>query len=134
MPSRMRHSKFILPVVYDFIRGLFFHVSICYKLGLKLFRSLTEGTYLWVIMLGRLIIFTVVLLPGWIGMVKYWIFSPKIIRNVEYGLGARKRNLLDIYLPADSASGSSEPVPVVVFVTGNHSKRYYLQQVFLLPI
>jgi prenylcysteine alpha-carboxyl methylesterase len=126
MPSRMRHSKFLLPVVYDFIRGLFFHVSICYKLGLKLFRSLTEGTYLWVIMLGRLIIFTVVLLPGWIGMVKYWIFSPKIIRNVEYGLGARKRNLLDIYLPADSVSGSGDPVPVVVFVTGNNSERNLL--------
>lgn len=55
-------------------------------------------------------------------MVKYWIFSPKIIRNVEYGLGARKRNLLDVYLPADYDSGCSD-VPVVVFVTGNFSDR-----------
>ena len=99
-------------------------MSICYKLGLKLFKSLTKGTYRWVIMLARLIIFTVVLLPGWIGMVKYWIFSPKIIRNVEYGFGARKRNLLDIYLPADFASGSSD-VPVVVFVTGNLNERIF---------
>lgn len=122
MPSRMRPSRLLLPLIYNFIRGLLFHVPICYKLGFKLFRSLTAGTYIWVIMLARLIIFTVVLLPGWIGMVKYWIFSPKIIRNVEYGQGARKRNLLDVYLPADYVSGCSD-VPVVVFVTGNFSER-----------
>ena len=129
----MRPSKLILPAIYNFIGGLLFHVSICYKLGVKLFRSLTGGTYIWVVMLGRLIVFTLVLIPGWIGMVKYWIFSPNIIRNVEYGLGARKRNLLDVYLPADFASGSSD-VPVVVFVTGNYIKRKFFCRIYLFQV
>ena len=77
--------------------------------------------------------FTLVLIPGWIGMVKYWIFSPNIIRNVEYGLGARKRNLLDVYLPADFASGSSD-VPVVVFVTGNYIKRKFFCRIYLFQV
>lgn len=101
----------------DFFNGLLFHIPICYKLGSKLFKSLIRGTWMWMIMLVRLLIFTAVLLPGWIGMVKYWLFSPNIIRNVEYGQGARKRNLLDVYLPAQSLVESGE-TPVVVFVTG----------------
>jgi prenylcysteine alpha-carboxyl methylesterase len=73
---------------------------------------------MWIIMLVRLIIFTVVLLPGWIGMVKYWLFSPNIVRNVEYGLGAKKRNLLDVYLPTESPP-DGVGTPVIVFVTGD---------------
>jgi prenylcysteine alpha-carboxyl methylesterase len=75
---------------------------------------------MWIIMLVRLIIFTVVLLPGWIGMVKYWLFSPNIVRNVEYGLGAKKRNLLDVYLPAESPPDGIG-TPVIVFVTGDYT-------------
>ena len=68
-------------------------------------------------MFGRLMMFSTLLLPGWIGMVRYWLLSPNIIRNIEYGQGARKRNLLDVYLPPNYSAGG-EGVPVVVFVTG----------------
>ena len=122
----------ILFRIIDLLNGLLFHIPICYKLGFKLLKSLSRGTWTWIIMLGRLLIFTALLLPGWIGMVKYWLFSRNILRNVEYGLGARKRNLLDGYLPPDYASGGVA-TPVVVFVTGNGDilwlnccKRYIL--------
>ena len=102
----------------DFLNGLLFHIPICYKLGLKLFKSLSKGTWIWMIMAVRLVIFSALLIPGWIGMVKYWLFSVNIVRNVEYGQGARKRNLLDIYLPIGYANGDVG-APVVIFVTGN---------------
>lgn len=118
LPKRL---KSLIYMVVEFLNGLLFHVPICYKLGLKLFKSLSRGTWTWVIMLGRLIIFSVLLLPGWIGMVKYWFFSPNIVRNVEYGQGARKRNLLDIYLPIGLSNGDIG-APVVIFVTGNSNQ------------
>ena len=94
---------------------------------------------MWMIMFGRLLVFTIVLLPGWIGMLKYWFFSPNILRNVEYGQGARKRNMLDVYLPAESLLGGAD-MPVVVFVTGAASKsdfgpyRIYFSQIAKLYI
>ena len=110
--------KGLLYRVADVLNGLLFHIPICYKLGLKLFKSLSKGTWIWMIMLGRLIIFSALLIPGWIGMVKYWLFSPNVVRNIEYGQGARKRNLLDIYLPIGYSNGDVG-APVVIFVTGN---------------
>jgi prenylcysteine alpha-carboxyl methylesterase len=51
-------------------------------------------------MFGRLLIFTVILTPGWINLVAYWLFDSHVIKNVEYtSHGAKNRNLLDIYLP-----------------------------------
>ena len=76
------------------------HVSICARLVLRLIWFLLFGTSTWIIMAVRLICFTALMLPGWFGMVRHWLFSPAVVRNVEYGLGAKKRNVLDVYLPA----------------------------------
>ena len=53
-------------------------------------------------------------------MLIYYGFSSKIIRNVNYGEGSLKRNLLDIYLPSSDISNNSSTrkTPVVIFVTG----------------
>jgi len=59
-------------------------------------------------------------------MVIYYIFDNKIIRNIDYGHGAKYRNLLDIYLPSScsnrssssSSSSSSNGAPVIIFVSG----------------
>jgi prenylcysteine alpha-carboxyl methylesterase len=59
----------------------------------------------------------------------YYIFSPLILRNLEYGKGARNRNLLDVYLPSkfynphsnkqqQHMKHSVDLVPVVIFVSG----------------
>jgi len=71
----------------------------------------------------------IVLIPGWYHLLKYYLFSPLLLRNVEYGKGIRNRNLLDVYLPSkfydphstDSQSQQQHPidlVPVVIFVSG----------------
>ena len=60
---------------------------------------------------------------------KYYLFSPLILRNLEYGKGSRNRNLLDVYLPerffnphsdnpGQHSHRTEELLPVVVFVSG----------------
>jgi hypothetical protein len=73
----------------------------------------------------RLLAFVILLMPGWIALLKYYIFNSLIIRNIEYGKGARYRNVLDVYLPPphNPIYGKKEikydnGVPVVVFVSG----------------
>ena len=65
-------------------------------------------------MLFRLIVFTLILTPGWYQMLRYYLFTPTILNNISYGKGFRYRNLLDVYLPVKKA----EKVPVIVFVSG----------------
>ena len=45
-------------------------------------------------------------------MLRYFLFSPSIVRNVEYGLGAKKRNLLDIYLPNNNTVKGTPSTPM----------------------
>jgi hypothetical protein len=73
----------------------------------------------------RLLAFVLLLMPGWLALLKYYIFDSLIIRNIEYGKGARYRNVLDVYLPRphNPIYGKKEikydnGVPVVVFVSG----------------
>ena len=84
-----------------------FHMSICIRLTCSLLHFLICGTSTWIVMTVRLIMFAALLVPGWIGMLRYFLFSPSIVRNVEYGLGAKKRNLLDIYLPNNMVNSTS---------------------------
>ncbi|KAJ1433794.1 carboxyesterase-related protein, partial [Ochromonadaceae sp. CCMP2298] len=78
-----------------------------------LFTYLIRGSRTWVVMTLRLVLFTIVLLPGWFQMLRYWLLSPLIIRNLRYGKGAKNRNLLDVYLPRPKPLA-----PVVIFVSG----------------
>jgi hypothetical protein len=74
----------------------------------------------------RLFGFVILLMPGWMALLKYYIFDSFIIRNIEYGRGARYRNVLDVFLPrplnpgfgSKSQKRSSNGVPVVVFLSG----------------
>ena len=108
--------------VYAFTLNVIHHCLTCATLGRKLYDHVRRGTKTWVLMLSRLLIFTTILLPGWYKMVKYWLLSPLVIKNLEYGAGARKRNLLDIYLPPPSQydNNSIQPTtyPVVIFFSG----------------
>jgi hypothetical protein len=75
------------------------HVVICKKLFLKLLTFLLNGTKTWVVMTARLLIFVMILMPGWVLLLRYYFFDPFIMKNIPYGLGGKKRNLLDVYLP-----------------------------------
>jgi hypothetical protein len=83
----------------ELLKTIVYHGVVCFKNARTLLSLLLRGTRTWVYMLGRLLIFTVVLTPGWIYLLRYWLFSPYILRNIEYGKGAKNRNLLDVYLP-----------------------------------
>ena len=98
------------------------HIVICKNLLVKLLGFLLSGTKTWIVMTLRLLAFTIILTPGWIFLLRYYFFDPYIIKNIPYGLGAKQRNLLDVYLPYKV--GKSDKClrrpsgPVIVFLSG----------------
>jgi prenylcysteine alpha-carboxyl methylesterase len=107
-------------------RLVVYHALVCVRNARKLWSMLVRGTQTWVIMLGRLVLFTILLAPGWYQLLKYFFFNPFILRNVEYGLGSKFRNVMDIYLPIPPSYNRSASkkvrhhtlTPVVIFVSG----------------
>ncbi len=59
----------------------FFHIINVFKLSFRLLGHLLVGTQTWVVMFGRLIAFTMVLMSGFLKLVYYWNFSPRIVRK-----------------------------------------------------
>ena len=122
--------EFVLRVtntIISVVDLIIYHILVCCSNAKKLFTFLVRGTRTWIIMLGRLIIFTSVLGIGWYRLLKYWIFNPLILRNVEYGQGGKFRNLMDIYLPvphnptvhsSKSIDETKSGAPVIIFVSG----------------
>ena len=52
-------------------------------------------------------------------MIVFYYWSPRITRSVVYG--PKPRNRLDIYLPRSHLRDLHEPLPVVIFITGERS-------------
>lgn len=77
-------------------------IMVLCSLFIKLVRYIIVGTQTWIVMFVRLILFVVILIPGWIELLRFWIFDPSVIRNLQYGRGYRFRNVVDIYLPPSS--------------------------------
>lgn len=75
-------------------------------------------------MTGRLLVFVLILMPGWFVLLRYYFFDPYIMKNIPYGLGGRSRNLLDVYLPYTRRSEGGEKTmrkptgPVLIFLSG----------------
>uniref|UniRef100_A0A804Q7S2 protein-S-isoprenylcysteine alpha-carbonyl methylesterase n=1 Tax=Zea mays TaxID=4577 RepID=A0A804Q7S2_MAIZE len=69
-------------------------------------------SYRWISQLIALLIYAVLLMPGFIKVGYYYFFSRHVIRSVIYG--EQPRNRLDLYIPKDNSKSSS----VVAFVTG----------------
>lgn len=103
---------------------LYVHTGICWNLARRLFGFLTRGSRVWIIMTIRLLSFVLLLMPGWIALLRYYMCDAFILRNIDYGKGSR--NVLDVYLPPpyNPHSGNKRPrksergVPVIVFVSG----------------
>lgn len=105
------------------------HISIVLREAKRLITFLINGTSTWVSMAFKLIAFTLVLTPGWIRMINFYLYDHHIIRNIEFGKGSLHRNILDLYLPSlptTSTDNSKSPdrgnkktgVPIIVFVSG----------------
>ena len=94
----------IVQFTFSLMKQIFLHASLCARLAIRLLDHLCRGTKTWVIMLLRLLSFTVLLTPGWYQLVMYWLFDKNIRRNVAYSSdGASQRHLLDLYLPLPSS-------------------------------
>ncbi|KAF8716117.1 hypothetical protein HU200_026389 [Digitaria exilis] len=68
--------------------------------------------YRWISQLIALLLYAVLLMPGFIKVGYYYFFSSQVCRSVVYG--DQPRNRLDLYIPRDHSKSS----PVVAFVTG----------------
>ncbi|CAN6327179.1 unnamed protein product [Urochloa humidicola] len=68
--------------------------------------------YRWISQLMALLLYAVLLMPGFIKVGYYYFFSSQVCRSVVYG--GQPRNRLDLYIPKDD----SKSCPVVAFVTG----------------
>lgn len=117
----------VLPVLLSAVESLLwtvsYHVGVVVDNFAKLMSMLVKGTKTWIVMALRLLLFTLLLMPGWYRLLRYWFFDPFILRNVEYGKGAKLRNVMDIYLPhikkhPAGTSATEELAPVVIFVSG----------------
>lgn len=91
-------------------------ISLCFSLLKKLANFVTRGTKTWVLMFVRLLIFVIILTPGWINLMIYWIVDKRIMKNIEYGKGYKYRNVLDVYLP--DVNAKSDKRPIIIFVGG----------------
>lgn len=126
----------IVQFTFSLMKQIFLHASLCARLAIRLLDHLCRGTKTWVIMLLRLLSFTVLLTPGWYQLVMYWLFDKNIRRNVAYSSdGASQRHLLDLYLPLPSSccccnstafthnnntasTSTGNTAPVIIFVSG----------------
>lgn len=68
----------------------------------------------WLIQAVRLLIFVILMLPGFVPPFLCYLFSSKIKKNIVYGPSFRHQ--LDVYLPTTPANGKR--YPVVIFISG----------------
>jgi len=64
----------------------------------------------------RLCIYAVLLLPGFLQVIGFYVFSPRVLKSIPYGHQPRQR--LDLYVPPIPARAKGVKYPVVVFITG----------------
>ncbi|GLI62540.1 hypothetical protein VaNZ11_005204 [Volvox africanus] len=61
-----------------------------------------------------LMLYALLLMPGFLRMIVYYFFSKKVVRGIAYGSKPRQR--LDLYYPLDDRPGII--YPVIIYVTG----------------
>ncbi|CAL5224096.1 g6725 [Coccomyxa viridis] len=86
-----------------------------FRLAVLLYSYLGLGTR-WMGKLIRLIVYSVLLLPGFIQMGIFYFLSPRVTRSLVYGLAARNR--LDLYRPPSKYKRPPEGYKVVIYITG----------------
>ena len=114
-------------IIFRFAGRVVYHASLVVRLTHQLLQLLLKGSSKWMINLFSLILFILLLIPYWVYMIKNYLFSPTLIKNIEYTPGgSRNRNLLDLYLPVElkdkktNNNTNSHPPkkPVIIFLCG----------------
>lgn len=85
----------------------------CVRLAVRLYSYLGLGLK-WLTGFYRLVLYAMLLLPGFIQMIYYYFTSQQVHRSVPYGRKPRQR--LDMYIPKSVSQGDA--LPTVIFVTG----------------
>ena len=67
----------------------------------------------WMVKIGRLLLYALVLLPGFARVLAFYLLSSRVKRGLRYG--PHSRNFLDVYHPPAKLPHRS---PTIVFVTG----------------
>ena len=80
-------SRFVSLAVFLITFKWLQHFRIVSLEARRLTGLLLHGTKTWLIMLGRLLVYVIIMMPGWYELLRYWLFDDKILRNVEYGKG-----------------------------------------------
>lgn len=100
-------------------------INLFLSMPLKCFYLLITGSWTWIYMSGRLFLFVLFLLPGFLVMLHYYLTHPH--RDICYYIENKSstsditttcssRHYLDIYLPTHRKK--AEKCPVVIFLTG----------------
>lgn len=93
-------------------------LSLVPSLAARLIYFLLLGTGTWLVMFIRLAAFTLCLTPGWMQLLRYYLFSTHIDRNQKYGAGPLNRNFLDVYHPHPGRVHATGKAPILIFVSG----------------
>lgn len=70
------------------------------RLAVRLASHVVRG-WRWLFMFSRLVLYAAILLPGFLQVIGFYFFSPRVIRSVPFGGAAR--NMADVYLPKRTA-------------------------------
>ncbi|GLI62543.1 hypothetical protein VaNZ11_005207 [Volvox africanus] len=95
------------------VRRVLSEVLLLILLAVRLWTYLGVG-WKWSIQLLRLVMYATLLMPGFLQMVVFYVFSKRVRRSVVYGHKPRQR--LDLYFPPQN--GRHVAYPVVIYVTG----------------
>ncbi|EFJ43261.1 hypothetical protein VOLCADRAFT_66123 [Volvox carteri f. nagariensis] len=95
------------------VRRIFSEALLLLRLAVRLWTYLGVG-WKWSIQLLRLVLYAMLLLPGFLQMIVFYVFSPRVRRSVVYGPKPRQR--LDLYFPPHPHPHAA--YPVVIYVTG----------------
>jgi hypothetical protein len=64
-------SKSASAEIVSSLQIILYHIKNVYKLARRLLRKLIAGTSTWLYMLSRLVIYTAILLPGFLDLLRY---------------------------------------------------------------
>ncbi|KAG2425680.1 hypothetical protein HXX76_013522 [Chlamydomonas incerta] len=117
LPPSEPGSMLDLTVPLDHATGLLRRVVteafLLLRLAVRLWSYLGMG-WKWSVQLMRLVLYAALLLPGFLQMIVFYVFSPRVRRSVVYGTKPRQR--LDLYYPPNMRAHGG--YPVVIYITG----------------
>lgn len=108
-PSKM--AKYFAGCLHILMSEVYIVLQLTFELSRQM--ALVPGKK-WILMFFRLLVYSALLMPGFVQVALFYFFSSRVKRSIVYG--PNPRNRCDLYLPP----GNEAPfnLPVTIFVTG----------------